>query len=211
LVPTLNQKKLVHTLPIISLWYILIQSSHLQQDLASTLFSLSVKWFCVIWAIIRFYSELLGFWAFPIFRYSSVFYFLECRTMDKVQMPSNSECYTPLSELFRIYQLVQLESYVITMLDMLVASFLLVICLSSFFYLHSGGWSPHWVHSARRPLTGLSYLPRVIVRMENLVEWMAGETEVLGENLHRHHLVHHKSHLTRPGIEPGPPRWEASD
>jgi hypothetical protein len=23
--------------------------------------------------------------------------------------------------------------------------------------------------------------------------------------------VHHKSHLTRPGIEPGPPRWEASD
>jgi hypothetical protein len=21
----------------------------------------------------------------------------------------------------------------------------------------------------------------------------------------------HKSHLTRPGLEPGPPRWEASD
>jgi hypothetical protein len=33
-----------------------------------------------------------------------------------------------------------------------------------------GGWSPNWVHSARRPLTGLLYLPRVIVRMENLVE-----------------------------------------
>jgi hypothetical protein len=38
------------------------------------------------------------------------------------------------------------------------------------FKLHSGGWSPNWVHSARRPLTGLMYLPRVIVRMENLVE-----------------------------------------
>jgi hypothetical protein len=44
------------------------------------------------------------------------------------------------------------------------------------------GWSPNWVHSAHRPFTGLLYLPRVIVRMENLVEWMAGETEVLGEN-----------------------------
>jgi hypothetical protein len=55
------------------------------------------------------------------------------------------------------------------------------------------------------------YLPRVIVRMENLVEWMAGETEILGENLPRRHFAHHKSHLTRPGIEPGQPRWEASD
>jgi hypothetical protein len=39
-----------------------------------------------------------------------------------------------------------------------------------FFNSHSGEWSPNWVHSARRPFTGLLYLPRVIVRMENLVE-----------------------------------------
>jgi hypothetical protein len=38
------------------------------------------------------------------------------------------------------------------------------------FFLHSGGWSPNWVHSARRPFIGLLYLPRVIVRMKNLVE-----------------------------------------
>jgi hypothetical protein len=47
------------------------------------------------------------------------------------------------------------------------------------------------------------YLPRVIVRMENLVEWMAGETEVLGENLPRRHFVHHKSHFPDPGLNPG--------
>jgi hypothetical protein len=81
-----------------------------------------------------------------------------------------------------------------------------------FFNSHSGGWSLNWVHSARRPLNGLLYLPRVIMMMENLVEWrLAGETEVLGENLPQRHFVHHKSHLIRPGFEPGPPRWGASD
>jgi hypothetical protein len=51
-----------------------------------------------------------------------------------------------------------------------------------------------------------------MVIVEKLVEWrLAGETEVLGENMARRHFVHHKSHMTRPGFEPGPPRWEASD
>jgi hypothetical protein len=47
--------------------------------------------------------------------------------------------------------------------------------------------------------------------MEKLVEWwLAGETEVLGENLPQFRFVHRKPHML-PGREHGPPRWEASD
>jgi hypothetical protein len=40
---------------------------------------------------------------------------------------------------------------------------------------------------------------------------IGGKIEVLGKNLPQHHFVQHKSHITRPGFEPGPPRWEAGD
>jgi hypothetical protein len=51
-----------------------------------------------------------------------------------------------------------------------------------------------------------------MVIVEKLVEWrLAGETEVLGENLPQRHFVHFKSHMTRPGFEPGPPLLEASE
>jgi hypothetical protein len=62
--------------------------------------------------------------------------------------------------------------------------------------------------------TGLLYQPQMID--DGHCGAMGGikigrETEVLGEKVPRRHFVHHKFHITRPGLEPGLPRWEASD
>jgi hypothetical protein len=38
-----------------------------------------------------------------------------------------------------------------------------------------------------------------------------GNRSTRGENLAQRHFIHLKSHLTKPGCDPGPPRWEASD
>jgi hypothetical protein len=46
--------------------------------------------------------------------------------------------------------------------------------------------------------------------MEKLMELLAGESEVLGENQPQCHFVHQKSHML-PGCDPGLPRLEAND
>jgi hypothetical protein len=43
--------------------------------------------------------------------------------------------------------------------------------------------------------------------VEKSVEYLAEETEVLGENLSQCRFVHHKPHML-PGHEPGSPQWE---
>jgi hypothetical protein len=50
-----------------------------------------------------------------------------------------------------------------------------------------------------------------MVIVEKLVKIGRGNRNILGENLPQRHFVHHKSHMTRPGFEPGPPLWEARD
>jgi hypothetical protein len=76
------------------------------------------------------------------------------------------------------------------------------------FKLYSGGWNQDPLDTAAT--NGLLCQTRVIMVMEKLVEWLAGETEVLGENLPQCRFVHHKPHML-PEREPGSPRWEASD
>jgi hypothetical protein len=53
----------------------------------------------------------------------------------------------------------------------------------------------NWVRSALQPPIDLLCQPRVIMMMEKLVEWLAGETEGLGENLSQCRFVHHKPHI----------------
>jgi hypothetical protein len=62
----------------------------------------------------------------------------------------------------------------------------------------------NWVHSALRPPLGLLCQTRVTMMLEKLVEWwLAGEPEVLGENLPHSHFVHHKPHMLYLGANPG--------
>jgi hypothetical protein len=68
----------------------------------------------------------------------------------------------------------------------------------------------NWGPLGTAATNGLLCQPRVIMMMEKLVEWLAGETEVLGGNLPECRFVHHKPHML-PGRELRPPRWEASD
>jgi hypothetical protein len=73
-----------------------------------------------------------------------------------------------------------------------------------FFNSNIWGGGPNWVHSALRPPIGLLCQPRVIMMMEKLAEWwLAGETEVLREDLLQCHLVHHKPHMLCPDANPG--------
>jgi hypothetical protein len=58
------------------------------------------------------------------------------------------------------------------------------------FKLYSGGWNQGPLDTAAT--NGLLCQPRVIMVMEKSVEWLAGENEVLGENLPQCRFVHHK-------------------
>jgi hypothetical protein len=48
--------------------------------------------------------------------------------------------------------------------------------------------------------------------VESMIECrLAGETEVLGENLPQRHFCPSQNPMCPPGFEHGPPRWEAGE
>jgi hypothetical protein len=65
--------------------------------------------------------------------------------------------------------------------------------------------------SGTAAITGLLYQSRMIGDVDcgeiGEMKIGRGNRNVHGENLPQSHLVH----MSRPGFEPGPPRWEASD
>jgi hypothetical protein len=45
----------------------------------------------------------------------------------------------------------------------------------------------------------------MMISVEQLLDWvLSEETEILEKNLPQCHFVHHKSHMTWPGVERGP-------
>jgi hypothetical protein len=49
----------------------------------------------------------------------------------------------------------------------------------------------------------------LMLSVERPVKSLARETELPGGNLPQCRVVHHKSHMTLPELQPGPPWWEA--
>jgi hypothetical protein len=67
------------------------------------------------------------------------------------------------------------------------------------------------VESKLDPLgTSAIYWP-IVPALGDCEDGEFGGIKIGSGNLPKRLFVHHKSHLSRPGLELGPPRWEVSD
>jgi hypothetical protein len=94
-----------------------------------------------------------------------------------VTYKDSSECLLrPASAVTRRVNVTQAKQVQASHVDVIPNPFFLIGIVGG------GGVESNWVHSALRPPIGLLCQPRMITMMEKLVEWLARETEVLGEN-----------------------------
>jgi hypothetical protein len=76
------------------------------------------------------------------------------------------------------------------------------------------GFPPFWGRVEPGLLLLRQFLPpqpRMMMSVEQSAECLAEETGVHGESLLQFLFVHHKSHMTWSGLEPGLPWWEANE
>jgi hypothetical protein len=94
------------------------------------------------------------------------------------------------------------ELFVFDSLDYWFASGLYCLFLIFFSFLFGVEWNKVYFTEAT---TGLLYQTRMMMCVEQSVEYLAGETEILRENLRQCRFVHPKSHMIWPGLKPMPP------
>jgi hypothetical protein len=99
-------------------------------------------------------------------------------------------------------------------MDILLNVHTVTVCLRSKKYIQRGNFKFFWMKASLEASCATLWWKWLVFSFFLLMEhrWNEidrGKPKYSGKNLSQYHFVHHKSYMDWPGIEPGPPRWEA--